>query len=270
MYLNKKDIIKEINFYNKILDITKDLTGNLDIDKCRRIDIKSKKYGFEYYMVEKIDGKLKRNYIKNNHISQIKSCFQYNYLIKVEDFAIRRLEILYKLLDLYDSESLDLIYDRLHPGKKCLISPIIPTYSQALQTWQNKPYKNNNTFISDKDLFSNKGEKVKSKTELMLADLFFAYNISYKYECPLSINNSFYYPDFTFLNPSTRKEIYWEHFGRMDDPEYASKTIKKIVEYSKSGIILGKNLIVTFETSDNILSKRMALQLLKEYGLLDA
>ena len=48
------------------------------------------------------------------------------------------------------------------------------------------------------------------------------------------------YPDFTFLSPKTGEEIYWEHDGRMDDPEYARKAIKKIETYEKNGIFQGK------------------------------
>ena len=54
----------------------------------------------------------------------------------------------------------------------------------------------------------------------------------------------------------------------MDEINYARDSIMKIEKYSKAGIIVGKNLIITFETNENVLSKRMALQLLKEYGLL--
>lgn len=54
------------------------------------------------------------------------------------------------------------------------------------------------------------------------------------------------YPDFTFLSKRTRKEIYWEHEGRMDDSEYAKTAIKKIKTYEDNGIYLGENLILTF------------------------
>ena len=44
-----------------------------------------------------------------------------------------------------------------------------------------------------------------------------------------------------------REVIYHEHFGRMDDEGYRKKNLRKVEEYRRSGIFVGKNLILTFE-----------------------
>ena len=41
------------------------------------------------------------------------------------------------------------------------------------------------------------GERVRSKSELVIANLLYKNNIPYMYECPLKINNNTVYPDFT-------------------------------------------------------------------------
>ena len=64
------------------------------------------------------------------------------------------------------------------------------------------------------------------------------------------------FPDFKLLNKRTRKTIYWEHFGMMDDPDYLDTAIQKIQRYARSGIFLGDTLIVTFETSRRPLSTK--------------
>lgn len=52
-------------------------------------------------------------------------------------------------------------------------------------------------------------------------------------------------PDFTIL---TRKgQIWWEHCGRVDDPNYMRKHNWKIHMYEKAGIVPWKNLIVTYD-----------------------
>ncbi|MFQ9213592.1 MAG: hypothetical protein ACLR4C_08105 [Eubacterium ventriosum] len=43
------------------------------------------------------------------------------------------------------------------------------------------------------------------------------------------------------LNRKTRKEIYWEHLGMMDDADYVEKAIKKIELYEKMGYFKGIN-----------------------------
>ena len=59
-----------------------------------------------------------------------------------------------------------------------------------------------------------------------------------------------FHADFLCLNLRTRQEFYWEHCGKMDDPEYSSNLTARISEYLKKGIIPGKNLILSMETAD--------------------
>ena len=115
-------------------------------------------------------------------------------------------------------------------------------------------------------LTTKNGEKVRSKSEKILADMFFDNGLVYKYEKPLQIRgNLTLYPDFTFFNPLTDQEIYWEHFGMMDDPQYVNNFIQKITSLNKNGIILGKNLIVTFESSRKILDQDYVKTLINSY-----
>lgn len=70
-----------------------------------------------------------------------------------------------------------------------------------------------------------------------------------KYEFPLKLKGyGIVYPDFTLLDVKHRREIYWEHFGMMDNPEYAYKAVLKLETYMKNGFYPGKNLLLTFET----------------------
>lgn len=65
------------------------------------------------------------------------------------------------------------------------------------------------------------------------------------------------HPDFTILRMSDRREIYYEHLGRMDDEDYANKNTRKINNYNKNGLVLGDNLFVTMETKRNPLDVRV-------------
>lgn len=77
--------------------------------------------------------------------------------------------------------------------------------------------------------------------------------IPYRYEYPLQLKGyGIIYPDFMLLNLRTREEYYLEHLGMMDDPEYAHKAIQKLETYGKNNIFPGKNLLLTYETSDSI------------------
>ena len=73
------------------------------------------------------------------------------------------------------------------------------------------------------------------------------------------------YPDFTILNTENRQEIYWEHLGMMDDPNYVDMAIKKINTYEQNGILLGKNLILTYETKKNPLNSKTIKLIIQHY-----
>ncbi len=113
------------------------------------------------------------------------------------------------------------------------------------QTWTEHP-----DFESRPQFKTLRGEYVRSKTEAFIADALFRNGMPYLYERPLYLNGLRYplFPDFTIYDPRTEGEIYWEHFGMMDDAEYAGRTCRKLSYYLNAGIAPGKGLICTFET----------------------
>lgn len=117
-------------------------------------------------------------------------------------------------------------------------------------------------------IITEKGERVRSKSEKILADYFYRNNIIYKYEKPLFLKGyGTVYPDFTFLSRKTGEEIYWEHEGMMDKSDYAKTAVKKLESYQKNGIYLGERLIATFETEQTLLNSQIIEQLVKKYLL---
>ncbi len=88
------------------------------------------------------------------------------------------------------------------------------------------------------------GLKVRSKSEVFIAEKLFEKKIEFKYEIPLSAGGKTYYPDFTLYVGNN--EIYWEHFGMMSDETYAEKTEIKIKWYKKN---FPNKLIWTEESS---------------------
>lgn len=58
------------------------------------------------------------------------------------------------------------------------------------------------------EIYTQKGERVRSKSEKTLADYFYYHGIPYKYECPLLLKGfGIIYPDFTFLTRRSQKEM---------------------------------------------------------------
>ena len=110
---------------------------------------------------------------------------------------------------------------------------------------------------------------MRSKSEKIIADKYYERGIPYKYEKPLLLRKQAktitIRPDFTTLNKRTRIQRYHEHFGKMDDPQYARKALEKIRLYESNGIFIGEQLIITFESSEQPLDKREFELLIEKY-----
>lgn len=82
-----------------------------------------------------------------------------------------------------------------------------------------------------------RGELVRSKSELVIADKLHARGINYAYEQPLTLEKGHVrYPDFTIADHARGVTFYWEHLGMLDDPGYRSRWERKRQEYAKAGI----------------------------------
>ena len=83
-----------------------------------------------------------------------------------------------------------------------------------------------------------RGDLVRSKSEVVIADKLYARNIDYAYEAPLTLpNGRTRYPDFTIADHALGVTFYWEHLGMLDDPGYKARWERKRAEYHKCGIV---------------------------------
>lgn len=115
--------------------------------------------------------------------------------------------------------------------------------------------------------YTMRGEHVRSKSEILIADRLYARGVPYHYELAFSPNEgvSIRHPDFTVLNTRTLEEFYWEHLGKMDDPKYSVTSKEKVEWFAAYGIVPGRRLIVTFETSMSPLNTRYVDKLIELY-----
>ena len=165
-----------------------------------------------------------------------------------------------------DISKIDSELPKLHTQRQLLVTPIEPIWEKELARWYDSEYHGKEFYEGTAEIVTEKGERVRSKSEKILADYFYRNNILYQYEKPLYLKGyGTIYPDFTFLSKKTRKEIYWEHEGMMDKPEYAKSAVKKIESYQRNGIHLGERLILTFETELTVLNSQIVEELVERY-----
>ena len=83
-----------------------------------------------------------------------------------------------------------------------------------------------------------RGDLVRSKSELVIADKLYASGIDYGYEQPLPLaDGKVRYPDFTIADQARGVTFYWEHLGLLDDPGYRERWEWKKEEYRRAGIL---------------------------------
>jgi len=144
-------------------------------------------------------------------------------------------------------------YEKMSPGIKKQISPINIDDETYISLWTSESYiglgfdENDTT-----SYYTDRGERVRSKSEMLIANTLIRMGIPYKYECPVITNDGKkLYPDFTILDVKKREIKYWEHLGKMSDMSYLSRNIWKLYEYKKINILLGVNLFLTYENEIN-------------------
>ena len=73
---------------------------------------------------------------------------------------------------------------------------------------------------------------VRSKSEVIIANLLHEKDVRFTYESPLlAKDGSMHLPDFTIV--SSGKTTFWEHLGVLDNPDYAARWQRKLLWYQK-------------------------------------
>lgn len=191
-----------------------------------KLRVATSKDAFRYYFVNGSNPNGK--YISKENIDIAKGIAQKDYYeasLKAINNEIEFLSATYKKYSAIDS---NLVYDQLKNGRKPLVTPMHLTDKEYAASWSNVEYRKKGFAANAPEFFTSKGLRVRSKSEVIIAEALYSMGIPFRYEFPISIRNLGYvHPDFYCLNLHTREEFIWEHFGMMDNLEYAAKNTEK-------------------------------------------
>lgn len=195
----------------------------------------------------------------------IRQLLQKYYLKKVLKAAKNELLALSKMLNIYPADLPEEMFEKLPEELRSGVEPIILGNEQDAREWMAEPFVGK-PFKDDAPVYKTiKGERVRSKSEVMIADRMFFRGVPYKYECPIMIDGQVIHPDFSIKRMSDNKLIYHEHCGRMDDPEYVNDLVERVNLYNQAGIMQGDRLTFSFETADKPLDNRVIDRLIDEF-----
>ena len=210
-------------------------------------------------------GKAKERYISKNDTVLIKALIQKGYLKAVLKSAKRELAALEKMIKAYPDDLPEEQFDKLPEDRKLIATPIILGNEKDARKWMDAPYTRKPFKKGSPVFMTMRGERVRSKSEMIIADRLYAAGIPYRYECPLMVGNKVIHPDFSMLRMSDGKVIYHEHCGKMDDPGYVDDLVDRVNNYNQAGIIQGDRLTFSFETAANPLDVRLIEKLINQY-----
>ncbi|MBO4615887.1 MAG: hypothetical protein J5717_00905 [Lachnospiraceae bacterium] len=194
---------------------------------------------------------------KNTEINMIRALAQKEYNLRFLKSANAELDALKKYLNTREKNPIEKAFDDMSEARRCQTTPFITPDDTYITVWQSKDYTPGYFAPDYPEYYTAKDERVRSKAEENIANLLKMNNVPYHYEFPIIIDEEERRPDFLCLNVRTKKEFIWEHFGMMDNLDYAQRNVDKINRMAANGYIHGHNCIFTFETSIQPLNTRI-------------
>ena len=103
-----------------------------------------------------------------------------------------------------------------------------------------------------------RGEKVRSKSEAIIANILNNLRLDYRYEYPIEgyVRPGIRRPDFVIFDKN-RKPLLWEHLGMLDDPDYCARWAAKLEWYRANGFTEGVNLFITHDETGGGLDSQL-------------
>ncbi len=194
-------------------------------------------------------------YLGKQQFALAKQLSQKMYDERVLAAAKREIRCIDAFLDEFQSERIEQLYDDLPRAMREIVTPVTYDDAEFARRWESEIYTGKDFYDDMPEFYTDKGERVRSKSEVLIANALHRHGIPYRYEYPLNLDDGQrVYPDFQIFDVARRKVMYWEHCGMMGAEEYAQMAITKIRRYTRNGYVPGENLILSFETAQAPLS----------------
>ncbi len=218
---------------------------------------------FKYYQAVNTASGVKWKYIKKDNQKLASALAMKAYKKRTIYGLEREIKAIDAYMGLYPKQTPDALI-RECPGFKALLeSHIIP--DSYCSDWEQEEYEKSTDHPENLVYPTLKGIFVRSKSEVAIADELYRRGIPYRYEWVREIGGRWLSPDFTIMDPKTKEIYIWEHYGKMDDPEYVEKYLSKMQTYTRNGYIETMNLICTYETLACPFTSVNAVEMIEKY-----
>ena len=261
-------LIERLQLCNKIIAKEGNARNSCPIGRVKAVLVHNKENDVYRYYARDNSSDPTGRYLKKDELDLARRLAQKEYSERVFKAAETEKVLIESFLKKHD----DLIlkaYTGMTAGKRILVEPYVLTDEEFARRWQEKKYTGGKFEEDDPAYYTKRGDRVRSKSEQIIADRLFDAGVPYRYEYPF-VYESFegkkqVFTDFTALNKRTRTVYRWEHFGRMDDPKYRKTFFWKQFIYSQNNCIPGVGIIFTFEDNENPLDTRYVDRIIETY-----
>jgi hypothetical protein len=263
--LRKSDIANEIVFLEQsIQNIEKELESlNKKVPEGAKLHSFRHRNKYQYFVRTNstdVNGK----YLKAKDRKQAIMLAQIEYYEKLLEGLEAAISELDQLAIFCADSVFESIINSLSPGKRELVSPPYVSDEVFISKWKNTEFEHLEFKPDYPEYYTRQNLRVRSKSEMIIADILDEAGIPFLYEKPIHLKTGTVHPDFTLLNIKTRKELYWEHLGMMDDIDYRNNAFLKLRNYEANGLYPYDSVIWTFETGKYPLNTREIRKMVKK------
>ena len=256
-----KDLMQEKAALERIIEKTEERLKNAPPGTIHII-----KHGNGYQYYQRNDPSEKSGiYLPVKQHRTAMALIQKKYDLQVLKAAKKQYGVISRFLTGYHPECLRTIHASLSEAQKENVIPVELSDEEFIKRWQALEYTGKDFDKDAPEHYTDKGERVRSKSEVMIANALKQANIPYRYEFPIDVGGYLIHPDFTILRIKDRHVLYWEHLGRMDEPGYCNDTLWKMRRYEKNGILPGVNLILTMEAAEYPINTNIIWKMIETY-----
>lgn len=261
-----REINKEIKELKRMLKKVEDYLKKAPAGTLKYKQVKGKTYFYQQFS----NGNVVQKYIKRKDEALACSLAQKAYYQKLKSILMKQIDKLASFADTYEPKELEMVYDELSSVRKQIIAPLRISTAEKIRRWDEEIYEENSSHPEHKIFETEQGEFVRSKSEVIIANLLYhnRNDILYKYERPITVikdgKEIIVYPDFTILNKKTGRIVYLEHIGMLDAAYYANDFVWKVNTYVENNLIPGRDVIFTYESSKYPLDMRVLRKMLRE------
>lgn len=268
MELNSIQTMNEIAVLKASIEKTiEDLNNRLGSAPEGTLRAARRPNGFQYYQMTEAHDTIGK-YITRKNMQIASQLAQKEYDYKLLAVLEKQLKTINRFLNTYKQDEVFKVFESLNDSRKLLVTPEYLPDEEYVKQWLSMPYRKLPFNPGDPEYYTANHERVRSKSEIIIANTLKSYNIPYRYEFPVYEDGiPIGAPDFNCLNVRLRKEYYWEHLGMIGDEKYVNRNIIKLEKYTMAKDFDESRLILTFESDKHPLNTRIIEEKIRKYLL---